>query len=152
MAYERARVLLLGERAMGASMIRRRLQQLGCSCWFSVSVEEGMALWDSHAFHLIICIGGIRQALSMIAHMGRTNCNIYCSYPLENSCLWVPLMANGRECLGTPALRPSEFLEVLGNVVIEIESGQVVTSGATSVAAPRYATPTLRVKSKAVSA
>jgi hypothetical protein len=29
--------------------------------------------------------------------------------PVENSCFWLPAIDGGKECLGLPALRPSEF-------------------------------------------
>jgi CheY-like chemotaxis protein len=33
--------------------------------------------------------------------------------PVENSCFWLPAIDAGKECLGLPALRPSEFVSAL---------------------------------------
>jgi hypothetical protein len=41
---------------------------------------------------------------------------------VEDSCLWLPLVNHGEKCPGTPALRPSEFISVLDQIVKEIES------------------------------
>jgi hypothetical protein len=33
--------------------------------------------------------------------------------PVKDSCFWLPAIGGGEECLGLPALRPSEFASVL---------------------------------------
>jgi hypothetical protein len=33
--------------------------------------------------------------------------------PVENGCFWLPAIDDGKECLGLPALRPSEFAKTL---------------------------------------
>jgi hypothetical protein len=37
--------------------------------------------------------------------------------PVENSCFWLPAIDAGKECLGLPALRPSEFASTLEKMV-----------------------------------
>jgi hypothetical protein len=37
--------------------------------------------------------------------------------PVENSCFWLPAIDDGKECLGLPALRPSEFASALEEMV-----------------------------------
>jgi hypothetical protein len=33
--------------------------------------------------------------------------------PIEDSCFWLPAIDGGKDCLGLPALRPSEFASAL---------------------------------------
>jgi hypothetical protein len=37
----------------------------------------------------------------------------FLSLPVEDSCFWVPVLDRGRNCLGAPALRPSEFAQAI---------------------------------------
>jgi len=38
---------------------------------------------------------------------------VFLRLPVENSCFWLPAIDDGKECLGLPALRPSEFARTL---------------------------------------
>jgi hypothetical protein len=132
------KVLLLGERAMGSSVIRRRLEQRGCQCWFAVSPEEGLELFQQHEFQLLLGTGPVNQANSLIALLDDANhCSAYCAYPVEDSCVWVPLLDHGRKCLGAPVLRPSEFVTALDDLITGIESEQLVAAIAAPVPARR---------------
>jgi len=152
MNQEGIKVLLLGESAMGASLLLRRLEQRGCRCWFAVSPEEGIDLFNQHVFHLILNTGPVGRANSMIALLGEANCSVYCAYPVEDSCLWLPLMDHGRKCLGAPALRPSEFLVVLDDLITEIESEQLVALQSAPAALPRRIAIRAPAKSKTAGA
>jgi hypothetical protein len=46
--------------------------------------------------------------------------------PVENSCLWLPAMDDGKDCLGMPALRPSEFANALEEMARRLSSAVVV--------------------------
>jgi hypothetical protein len=115
------KVLLLGESEIGSSFLLRRLEQRGCRCWYARSAEEGFALFDRHGFHLILSTSPLRKANPLLALLGESNCTVYYCYPVEDSCWWLPLMHHGQKCLGAPALRPSEFVDALDQMVREIQ-------------------------------
>jgi hypothetical protein len=117
-------VLLLGESESGFSYLLRRLQERGCHCSFATSAEEALALFDRHAFHLILSTSPLHQANPSIALLGESNCNAFYCYPVEDGCWWLPLVRRGQEC-EAPALRPSEFVSLLDQLVRDIKLGGI---------------------------
>ena len=113
MSQEAVRVLLLGECARGSSNLLWHLGQRGCRCWFAASAEEAVALFHEYKFHLILSTSPVHQATQMVSLLGRSNCSVFYAYPVEQGCWWLPLMNRGQKCFGAPALRPSEFADVL---------------------------------------
>ena len=119
------KVLFLGENAKGWAYLLQRLEQRGCHCWFADSAEEGLALLDTHEFHLVLSTYGAHQASRMTAVLGRVNCSVFCCYPVEDGCWWVPLVSQGHKYLGAPALRASEFVSMLDQMIREIALNDV---------------------------
>ena len=115
------RVLLLGESEKGSSFLARFLEQRGCHCWFASSTEEGLTLFGRYKFHLVLSTRPLRQANSMVARLGESSCSVFYCQPVEDGCWWLPLVDHGRKCLGAPALRPSEFVSALGQIVNEFQ-------------------------------
>lgn len=113
------RVLLLGEHAT-ASQLLQHLSQHDCVCSFAASPDEGITLFREQDFHLILSAGPIRDALRAASSLGRASCSVFCAYAVEESYWWLPLMKNGQSCVGTPALRPREFVDVLDQILEEI--------------------------------
>jgi len=46
--------------------------------------------------------------------------------PVEDGCFWLPAIDGGKDCLGLPALRPSEFARVLDEMARCLAAGPVV--------------------------
>ena len=124
MSRPAANVLLLGESARGSSYLQSHLEQLGCACAFATSSEEAIALIDRHAFHLILITNPLHETDPLVAALSESDCTVYFSYPVEDGCWWLPLVHHGQKCLGTPAVRPSEFVGLLDRLVKEIESNE----------------------------
>jgi hypothetical protein len=120
MSRETVKVLLLGESEKGSSYLAWHLEHHGCLCWFAKSTDDASPLFDTYKFQLVLSSKPLDQADAMIARLGESNCNLFCCYPAEESCWWLPVLANGKECRGEPALRPSEFVSALGQIVSEI--------------------------------
>jgi hypothetical protein len=114
-------ILLLGENADRPSYFSRWVENHGYHCWFARSTEDGLALLGRHAFRLILSTRPMRQTNPMVSQVGGSDCSVFYCYPVEDGCWWLPLMRHGQKCLGTPALRPCEFVNVLDQVVNEIE-------------------------------
>jgi hypothetical protein len=115
-------VLLVGESAKGSSFLSRQLERHGCCCWFASSMQEALSLVDRHAFHLVLGTSPMQQANPLLSLLGDSDCNVFYSLPVEDGCWWLPLVRNGRKCLGTPALRPSEFVGLLDEIVKQAEA------------------------------
>ncbi len=122
MSQAAVRVLLLGECARGSSHLLWHLEQRGCHCWFAASAEEAFALFHQYKFHLILSTSPVHQATQMVSLLGRSNCSVFYAYPVEQGCWWLPLMNSGQKCFGAPALRPSEFADVLDQKLKEIRA------------------------------
>jgi len=120
MSREVVRVLLLGECAREASHLLWHLGQRGCHCCFAASAAEAVALLHQYKFHLILGTSPVHQATRMVSLLGRSKCSVFCAYPVEQGCWWLPLMNGGKKCFGAPALRPSEFAGVLDQKLKEI--------------------------------
>jgi hypothetical protein len=120
MSRQSVRVLVLGESEKGSSYLSRFLEQRGCNCWFATSTEEGLTLFEKYNFQLVLSTKPLRSANAMVARLGESNCSVFYCQPVEDGCWWLPLVDHGRKCLGAPALRPSEFVSALGQLVTEI--------------------------------
>ena len=127
-----AKVLLLGESANGSFYLLRRLEQCGCDCSFATSAEEAIALFDRHAFQLILSTLPLHDIDPLLDLLGESDCTVFFTCPVEDGCWWVPLVRHGQKCLGTPALLPSEFVALLPGLVKEI------AAGGSAVSNPRF--------------
>lgn len=115
------RVLLIGESERGFSLLSQKLEEQGCNCKFASSYTEGVRLFADRPFDLVLCSGqpGIRALFPAVS----SSCaSLFCAHAIEDSCLWVPVIVHGGECLGKPPLRPREFAETLRRMVDEIRS------------------------------
>jgi hypothetical protein len=122
MSQEAINVLLLGEYAKGASCLLWHLERHGCQCWFAASAEKALELFHQYNFQLILSTHSVHQAAQMVSLLGRSKCSVFCAYPVEQGCWWLPLMNSGQKCLGAPALRPREFADVLDQKLKEIRA------------------------------
>lgn len=109
------RVLLVGEGLGQHSSLARRLTIWGGDCHFATSYRDVQSLATQWVFALAIgemkfAGGSLTRLVSLFEHYPT---NMFCSYPIEDSCLWIPLLSNGRICLGAPLLRPAEFTRLL---------------------------------------
>jgi hypothetical protein len=129
MSADGVNVLLLGESAKGPSSLLRRLENWGCDCSFATSTEEAVALFHHHAFRLILSTLPLHRLNRLLDQLGESDCTVFFTCPVEDGCWWVPLVRHGQKCLGTPALLPSEFAELLPRLVKEIATeGSAISS------------------------
>jgi len=122
MSQDVVRVVLLGKCARGTSHLLWHLGQRGCHCSFAASAEEAVAIFHQCEVHLILSTSPVHQATKIVSLLGRFNCSVFYAYPVEQGCWWLPLMNGGQKCFGAPALRPSEFGDVLDQKLKEIRA------------------------------
>ena len=114
------RVLVIGETENGSSYLRGQLESRGCRCWFARSTQESIALFGQHSFHLILSTTPLLEDNSLLVELGDSNCTVFNSCPVEDGCWWVPLVRCGQRCSNAPALRSSEFIMELSQMLKEI--------------------------------
>ena len=116
---EKLRVLLIGEGSGSFSGIIRRLEKTGCRCQFANSYAEAQRLVEEEAFELVLsAIPPREKAMSLLTMaLAGTHANVFYAHPVEDSCWWLPVLRDGLQCFGAPALRPSEFTRLLDRVV-----------------------------------
>jgi hypothetical protein len=134
MEAERVNVLLVDENASTVTHLVRRLEEMGCQCFIARSYNEARARLAIGNFDLVLSKikmpGGNAYGLRGLL-LGRPTTLFY-SHAVEDGCWWIPGVRNGSECYSEPALRPSEFFRVLGEIVREILARRSVAPPATA--------------------
>ncbi len=108
-------VLLIGPHLHDAQALTGRLHQWGLRCHFAGNIRAASDLLSSRPFNLVLSNthlpdGTVFSLLSSLADLPVT---AFLCLPVENGCFWLPAIDDGKECLGMPALRPSEFAKTL---------------------------------------
>jgi len=129
MNSELVNVLLISERAEGASLLRQRLTQRGCECYVATSSAQAARLFAGHEFDLVLCTFWMQGMSTLIPVLIGSGASLFRSVAVEDSCWWMPAVRHGEECVGAPALRASEFKVALDRIVGEIKARRRFTSG-----------------------
>jgi hypothetical protein len=113
-------VLLVGESFQASSALTEQLLRWGFRCHFAGSMRTARQLMISERVDVVLCDmhlsdgTGIRL-LGLLAGLPVT---AFLCLPVESSCFWLPAIDAGKECLGSPALRPSEFANALEEMAV----------------------------------
>ena len=140
----RSKILLVGKSLNQYSQLARRLASWGGECRFASSDKEGCGWLRQQTCELVISemhpMDG--SALRMIPLIEGSPSSLFCFLPIEDSCLWIPIVEKGQICLGAPALWPNEFRRVLWRVLSE---GRTVSASEPEIpespAPPTHSTP-----------
>lgn len=106
-------VLLVSEDKQDCWHLVRQFERRGWRCWFATTTEEVKVLFDARSFRLVLSTRPVTQAHPLMALLRGSDCSLFFSYPIEDSCLWIQPIRDGQESFQTPALRPSEFMSLL---------------------------------------
>jgi hypothetical protein len=117
MNHDGVRVLLISKSENGSSYLQGQLESRGCRCWCARSADDGVRLLEQRSFHLILSTAWLRQGDPLLARAAGSKCAVFFSYPVRDGCWWIPVVEQGRRCLGTSALRPTEFVRVLEQII-----------------------------------
>ncbi len=131
MAAQIPKVLLIAASPMGVSFLTERLKGWACEIYFASSCKEAVTSVSNHRFDLVLSEFGLRGDSSSVlaASLVESRATLVYSYPVETSCWWLPAVKNGQLCWGSLAMRPSEFMGFLDDLLKEIRSCQKATSG-----------------------
>jgi len=122
-------VLVVGESPRLFSSFRR-LERLGCECHFAESHREVSALLSHTKLDIVLSLYTQERLSQMMALLAGLRVSMFYMLPVEEGCWWLPVLRNGENCLGTPAIHTTEFTYVL----IEIIKG--ITTDAAPSGAP----------------
>lgn len=126
----RPNVLLVGETLNQYSNLAQRLTSWGGECRFAISQKSVCALVGQQTFELVISemklVDGTASQMRPLLEGSRSS--LYCFLPVQNSCLWIPIVERGQNCWGAPALRPSEFGRVLHRA-LTVERAVTISEG-----------------------
>jgi hypothetical protein len=118
---DRAQVLLIGRTAGALPALQNFFEPRGWQCSFAASAHEALVLFGPRAFHVILETTPFRSDPFALFQLAAPDCSAFRSCPVENGCWWLPVMFQGKECLGSPAFRSKEFFARLEKIVSEIE-------------------------------
>jgi CheY-like chemotaxis protein len=108
-------VLLVGESFQEASGLSDRLRQWGFHCLFAANMLAACQLLRSVRVDVVLSDLHLSDGTGfrLLAILAGLPVTAFLCLPVETSCFWLPAIDAGRACLGSPALRPSEFANAL---------------------------------------
>ncbi|MGH9679454.1 MAG: hypothetical protein ACRD4Y_05855 [Candidatus Acidiferrales bacterium] len=103
----------------------KRLEGRGCTCKFASSYQEAVAMYCYHDFDLVLSPTKVRErsTFPLLSLLERSRTTLFYYLSVERGCWWLPALHLGRKCLGSYAMRPSEFIASLDVLVDEIRAG-----------------------------
>jgi hypothetical protein len=104
-------VLLVGRSFKSALVLIGRLRRWGFRCHFASDFATACRSLRSLRIDMVLSNTQLSDGtgfglLGVVAGLPVT---VFLCLPVETSCFWLPAIDAGRDCLGLPALRPSEF-------------------------------------------
>jgi hypothetical protein len=122
------RALLIAEGLQTPSCLARRLEGQGCWCSFATSYREACSSIGNQDFDLVLSPLRLRGAtlFPLVDLLDGSNVTLFYSHPVEHGCWWLPGLRRGQKCFGSAAFRPSEFVSVLDEVIVEVQTDRHV--------------------------
>lgn len=122
MSSESVRVLLIHEWASSSSHLSVWLERRGCRCQVATSFAQAAHLLIDAPFELIISVlrpqPGEISALATL--LKGTHSDFFYAHPVEDGCWWLPAVRSGELSSGSPAMRSSEFFEMIDRLTRQI--------------------------------
>jgi CheY-like chemotaxis protein len=108
-------VLLVGQSFHSAHALTDRLQQWGFRCHFASNMQTACQLLSSVRVDVVLSNTHLSDGtgFGLLGALAGLPITAFLCLPVEDSCFWLPALDGGKECLGLPALRPSEFASAL---------------------------------------
>ncbi len=125
-------VLLVGETSKGSTQLMNWLYKRGCQCHFAMSCQEAYSLISHTQFDLVLSQYQLpdRTAFPMLDWLAGSPATLFLSTPVENGCLWLPMLERGERCVGASLLRSNDLHEALGKALnTSVKSDEMETVG-----------------------
>jgi hypothetical protein len=114
-------LLVFGTGEQSASRLQQYLTRRKCHVQCARSFDQGLALVERESFDLVLgpinAQGSKRSRLA--ASLLNSSSYLFFSLTVEDGCWWLPVVRNGKHCLGAAALRSREFLPALDKLILE---------------------------------
>ena len=117
-------VLLVGNNFQSARTLTDRLRRWKFLCHFVGNTRAASDLLGSHRIDLLLSNVYLPDGtgFGLLTASAHTAVTAFLCLPVENSCLWLPAVDGGKQCLGLPALRPFEFARELEQMVLRVST------------------------------
>ncbi len=108
-------VLLVAQSSHLPDDLTDRLQQCGLRCHLASNVRAASDLLNSQPIDLVLSNRHLSDntGFGLLGGLAGSPVTAFLCLPVDNSCCWLPSMDSGKECLGRPALGPSQFATAL---------------------------------------
>ena len=112
------RALLIGENSQGSSYLIKRLEGYRCECGFATSYQEAVLAAQASKFRPCVKPNEAprQQPFPLVNQLEGSRTTLFYFQAVEEGCWWLPALRLGRNCFGSCALRPSEFIASLQSV------------------------------------
>jgi DNA-binding NtrC family response regulator len=139
MAGERS-ALLVGERWQTSSPLAIHLEKHGYRCGFAKSYDAAHKIISHERVDVILSPLHLsdRSVFRLLGSLEGTGTTLFYFLAVEDGCWWLPALRRGQNCFGCGALRSSEFLATLDEILdatAQAEPEQPVPVGKRSAAA-----------------
>ena len=118
-------VLLVGHDFQSSRALTSRLRLWEFQCHFAGNLREASDLLRSQPMDLVLSRTWLSDGTGygLLAVLAGLPVTAFLCLPVEDTCFWLPAIDGGKECLGLPALRPSEFASILEEMVQYLSCG-----------------------------
>ncbi len=104
--------------------LTERMRHWGFRCHFAATVRTAQELVYKSPVNLILSNTRLPDGtgFALVAGLSGFPVTAFLCLPVGNSCVWLPAIDDGRNCLGSPALFPLEFATTLEEMARRVSS------------------------------
>jgi hypothetical protein len=115
MTIQGSDALLVGPGFRSFQALADRMRLWGFRCHFAETVRTAQELVNKTRVDLVLSSVFLPDGTgyTLLASLSGLPVTAFLCLPVEESCYWLPAIDDGIDCLGLPALRPSEFVDRL---------------------------------------
>jgi hypothetical protein len=120
--------LLVGRSFQSAHALTDQLHRWGFRCHLAANMRAASDLLRSHPVDLVLSNTHLSDGTGcgLLGILAGLPVTAFLCVPVENSCFWLPDIDAGKERLGLPALRASEFASALKEMAQCLAAGSPV--------------------------
>ena len=118
-------VLLVGQHFHSARALTDKLHRWKFQNHFASNIRAASDLLGSNRVDLVLSHTYLSDGTGLGLLASLTHLPVVTAFlclPVENSCLWLPAVDAGKQCLGLPALRPFEFARELEQMALRVSA------------------------------
>ena len=113
-------VLFIGESKQSFWHLARYLQQRGFNCTFASGMDEVRIFLGQRPVRLVLSTRPVTERGPLLELLRAPDRFVFYSVPVEDSCLWFQAIPEFLHGTYESALRPSEFMQILNDIIARI--------------------------------